>query len=216
MFWLSMTDIEKEHILKAFSFEVGKVARREIRQQVVDMFANVDVDLATQLAMNVGVQPPKIKAHVETNKKSPAVSMFVNPVLSTETNKVAIIVNQSTDKLATIIDTLKAQKIAVELVSDQQQTVQGFEVDHTMDTASPVLYDGILVAAKFENPKSKNKLNHFIEETYNHYKPLAFLVEQEPLESKAKTGDEGVALTVESFIEALRIGRHWNRPTAIG
>lgn len=216
MFWLSMTDIEKDHILKAFSFEVGKVARRDIRQQVVEMFANVDVELATQLAMNVGVQPPKITQHVETTKTSPAVSQFVNPIFSTETKKVAIIVNQKTENLGAIIDTLKAKKVAVELVSDKQQAILNFDIDHTLDTASPVLYDGIIVAGKFDEPKAQNKLNHFIEETYNHYKPLAFLVAPDMQNPITIPGDEGVVQTVESFLEALRIGRHWNRAKAIG
>ncbi|MFC7688054.1 catalase [Ureibacillus sp. GCM10028918] len=216
MFWLSMTDIEKEHIVKAASFEVGKVARREIRQQVVEMFANIDVALANQLAMNVGVQPPKITQAVDTNKTSPAVSQFVNPILSTESKKVAIIVNETTENLAKILQPLNSQKISVELVSDKQQTVQNIVVNHTMDTASPVLYDGIIVAGKFDEPKAKNKLNHFIEETYNHYKPLAFLLAPDTQNPKVNTGDEGVVQTVESFIEALRIGRHWNRPNAIG
>ncbi|WP_404427138.1 catalase [Ureibacillus chungkukjangi] len=216
MFWLSMTDIEKDHILKAFSFEVGKVARRDIRQQVVEMFANVDVELATQLAMNVGVQPPKITQPVETTKTSPAVSQFVNPIFSTETKKVAIIVNQKTENLGAIIDTLKAKKVAVELVSDKQQAILNFDVDHTLDTASPVLYDGIIVAGKFDEPKAQNKLNHFIEETYNHYKTLAFLVAPDMQNPITIPGDEGVVQTVESFLEALRIGRHWNRAKAIG
>lgn len=108
------------------------------------------------------------------------------------------------------------KKISVELVSDKQQTVQNIVVNHTMDTASPVLYDGVIVAGKFDEPQSKNKVNHFIEETYNHYKPLAFLLAPDLQSPNVKTGDEGVVQTVESFIEALRIGRHWNRPNAIG
>lgn len=216
MFWLSMTDIEKEHIVKAASFEVGKVARRNIRQQVVEMFANIDVELATQLASNVGVEPPKTKQAVETNKISPAVSLFANPVFTTESKKVAIIVDGTTENLSKIVETLKNQKVSVELVSDKQQIIQNFEVDHTFDTASPVLYDGIIVAAKFHDPKASNKLNHYIQETYNHYKPLAFLVAPDSISTNVNKGDEGVAQTVESFIEALRIGRHWNRPNAIG
>lgn len=216
MFWQSMTDIEKEHIVKAASFEVGKVARRNIRQQVVEMFANIDVELATQLASNVGVEPPKTKQAVETNKISPAVSLFANPVFTTESKKVAIIVDGTTENLSKIVETLKNQKVSVELVSDKQQIIQNFEVDHTLDTASPVLYDGIIVAAKFNDPKASNKLSHYIQETYNHYKPLAFLVAPDSISTNVNKGDEGVAQTVESFIEALRIGRHWNRPNAIG
>lgn len=216
MFWKSMTDIEKEHIIKAASFEVGKVMRLEVRQQVVDMFANIDADLATQLAMNVGVQPPTNIQHVETDKVSPAVSMYINPVLSAETKKVALIVNHLTEDIAKIIDPLKAEGVTVELVSDRQQTIQGLVVDHTMDTTHPVLYDGLIVAADFSDPKMRNKLNEFITETFNHYKPISLLETPVTPFPIVKVGDEGVGQTIESFIETLRIGRHWNRPTAIG
>ena len=49
---------EKKHIIDAFSFEVGKVKNRNVRQQVVDMFANVDNGLATAVAEAVGVNHP--------------------------------------------------------------------------------------------------------------------------------------------------------------
>ncbi|WP_276523879.1 catalase-related domain-containing protein, partial [Lysinibacillus fusiformis] len=37
LFWLSMTDVEKKHIINTFSFELGKVKNKDIRKQVVDM-----------------------------------------------------------------------------------------------------------------------------------------------------------------------------------
>src|SRR5699024_10284438 len=36
MFWNSMSPPEKQHIINAFSFEVGKVNSISVRQQVVD------------------------------------------------------------------------------------------------------------------------------------------------------------------------------------
>src|SRR5690606_38404933 len=53
LFWNSMEPWEKKHIVDAFNFELSKVKSTMVRQQIVDMFANVDVDLATILALNI-------------------------------------------------------------------------------------------------------------------------------------------------------------------
>lgn len=45
-----MSKPEKEHIIEAFHFEIGKVKDKKIRQAVVDMFNNVDGDLAVEIA----------------------------------------------------------------------------------------------------------------------------------------------------------------------
>ena len=53
-----MSPPEKQHIIDAFSFEVGKVKSKSVRQQVVDMFVHVDKEMATTVADNVGVNRP--------------------------------------------------------------------------------------------------------------------------------------------------------------
>ena len=53
-----MSPPEKQHIIDAFIFEVGKVKSRSVRQQVVDMFVHVDKDMATLIADGVGVNRP--------------------------------------------------------------------------------------------------------------------------------------------------------------
>ncbi len=54
LFWLSQTPIEQQHIIDAFSFELGKVARAYIRERVVDQLAHIDVTLAQGVAHNLG------------------------------------------------------------------------------------------------------------------------------------------------------------------
>ncbi|KAJ3280017.1 hypothetical protein HK104_000990 [Borealophlyctis nickersoniae] len=58
LFYQSMTEAEKGHILGAASFELQKVSTLPVRQRVVDLFANIDVKFATDLAENLGVNPP--------------------------------------------------------------------------------------------------------------------------------------------------------------
>ena len=73
LFWNSMSPPEKQHIIDAFIFEVGKVKSQSVRQQVVDMFVRVDKEMATTLLINVGVNHP-IGEQLNVTASSPALS----------------------------------------------------------------------------------------------------------------------------------------------
>ena len=71
MFWESMSPIEREHITTAFSFELAKVNRPEIRTRVLEqMLANIDGELASAVAANLGLPPP-----VANTNDSPAANV---------------------------------------------------------------------------------------------------------------------------------------------
>ena len=55
LFWNSQSDAEKEHIVLAFRFELGKVTVPHIRERIVDLLTNVDLDLAKRVAEGIGV-----------------------------------------------------------------------------------------------------------------------------------------------------------------
>ena len=56
LFYRSMTPIEQEHIAMALQFELGKLKAFHVRERVVDILLNIDVDLATAVASAIGVQ----------------------------------------------------------------------------------------------------------------------------------------------------------------
>ena len=95
LFWNSMTLPEKKHIVDAFSFEVGKVKNRNVRQQVVDMFANVDNGLATAVAEAVGVNHPN-GDESKVTASSPALSQESTAKLP-NTRKVAVLIGEKFD-----------------------------------------------------------------------------------------------------------------------
>ena len=61
MFYNSMSDVEKQHIIDAMSFELAKVKCKDIRQQVVEMFGNVNTEMISKVAKNIGSKPPETK-----------------------------------------------------------------------------------------------------------------------------------------------------------
>ncbi|WP_418302022.1 catalase [Lysinibacillus fusiformis] len=210
LFWLSMTDIEKQHIINAFSFELGKVKNKAIRKQVVDMFAHVSNTLAKAIADNIGIVPPVQVEVPHIMQTSPAVSQILNAVESVKTFKVAMIVAENTEEnLNELIATLLSKNIVVELVSTKQGLLNGFEIHETFATASSVLYDGIYVTGSFHDSHQQAKAEQFIEEAYQHFKTIG-LAKNVSL-SQHIINKNGVANNLPSFIHLLSKHRHWER-----
>ena len=75
MFWRSMTPVEQEHIVLAYTFELGKVYEQAIKERQLLALANIDPDLCQQVATGLGLPAPD--ADVErrrTPTPSPALS----------------------------------------------------------------------------------------------------------------------------------------------
>lgn len=213
-FWLSQTDVEKQHIINAFSFELGKVETIEIRKATVDMFARVDRAMAEQIAQNIGVTPPDESIQqVADQQPSDAVSILKNQVPYLKTKKVGIIVDTNSN-LKELVTPLEKEGVVVELISDKQGRIGQREIDHTLETASPVLYDGLIVAATFEGVVPNRKVQTFADEIFNHYKALGY-VSVESMD-KDYANAPGVVTEITEFVETLKKGRHFDRTDATG
>jgi catalase len=58
LFWNSMSVWEREHIVAAYRFELGKVARPEIRLRMLAHLTRIDTELAEQVAVGLGLPVP--------------------------------------------------------------------------------------------------------------------------------------------------------------
>lgn len=210
LFWLSMSDIEKKHIIDAFSFELGKVKNKAIRKQVVDMYAHVSYSLASAIAERIGIVPPVEVEVPHIQQTSPAVSQVINAKESVKSNKVAVIVTEnSSEKLNELIATFLSEDIVVELVSNKQGIVSGYEIHETFATTSSVLYDGVYVTGAFQNSYEQAKAEQFIEQAYQHCKTIGYT--ENVLFLQHIANKNGVATDPKSFVHALAKHRHWGR-----
>ncbi|MFC4389066.1 catalase [Gracilibacillus marinus] len=224
LFWNSMSAAEKEHIMNAFSFELGKVKNKSVQKQVVDMFANVSHELATIFADAIGVTPPAERKNSVT-KSSPALSQE-NTVKSPKTRKLAVIIGQQFDgiEVTSVLNALTKDGVQAEIISDKLGTVHGsngteLEVDHTFLTADSVLFDAVYaVGGSNEDKAFYKKAALFIYEAYSHYKPIGATAEGiKLLQIEGMENDPGVIYGGDSisfpskFIEAIAAHRFWGR-----
>ena len=118
LFWNSMSDAEKQHIIKAFHFEVGKVADKATRQKVVDMFNNVDNGLAKAIALGVGANPPsELPRNMPKVAVSKALSLENTAKNGIKTRKIAALVMDgfNNDELVAVKEALTAEGAHLEI-----------------------------------------------------------------------------------------------------
>ena len=177
LFWNSML-IEKKHIIDAFIFELEKVKSMSVKQQVVDMFANVSLDLARSFAKKIGANPPKTGGSNVT-KASPALSQQ-NTIFTPYTLKIAVILTNGFKgpEVKYVLDHLAACGLNLEIISENQGEVRGtngvnYKVAHTFLTAKSVQFDGVYIVNGSKTGKKFNKdAAYFIDEAFSHYKPI--------------------------------------------
>ncbi|MFB4475262.1 catalase [Oceanobacillus caeni] len=224
LFWNSMSDAEKKHIINAFQFELGKVHSESVKQQVVDMFGNVNLQLATEIATYLGLTPPK-SGISNITKSSPALSLE-NTKKTVETRKVAVILTDGFPEsdVLFVLDALKSSGIQPEIISENFGKVVGnkgteLEVDNTFETTNSVLFDAVYMINGSKTSKKFNKdAAYFIDKAFSHYKPIGATHEGiKWFEVNHFVGNPGVVVGndmrkfLKEFKEAIAAHRHWNR-----
>ena len=226
LFWNSMSSVEKKHIIDAFSFELEKVKSMSVKQQVVDMFANVSLDLARSFSKKIGANPPKTGGSNVT-KASPALSQQ-NTIFTPYTLKIAVILTNGFKgpEVKYVLDHLAACGLNLEIISENQGEVRGtngvnYKVAHTFLTAKSVQFDGVYIVNGSKTSKKFNKdAAYFIDEAFSHYKPIGathegiqFLTLNNFNGKPGVVTGEDIRSFPDEFVNAISIHRHWNRET---
>lgn len=203
LFYNSQSEAEKNHLVDALRFELGKVATVAVRQRMVGVLTQIDKDLAAQVAYGLGLQVPakpeqpinhSIPADGDPKKfqpvavdqgikRSEALSM-ANTVKNTiRSRKIAILAADGVDSasLSAVKQALEAEGAVTEVIAPRLGTVAAagktaVPVDKSFLTTSSVFYDGVYVpggAASATALENEPEAVHFLNEAYKHCKAIA-------------------------------------------
>ncbi|WP_031079295.1 catalase [Streptomyces sp. NRRL S-118] len=75
-FWLSMTPTEREHIIGAYTFELGKCYEQAIKERALKVLANIDPELCERVAAGLGLPAPEPTEPLAPVEPSPALSQI--------------------------------------------------------------------------------------------------------------------------------------------
>jgi catalase len=203
LFYNSQSEYEKNHIIDALTFELGKVERVYIQERMVGLLAKVDKELASKVAnclgiivpkhpilpMNHGVpadatedayEPMEMKQSLE---QSDALSMTNTEKSSIATRIIAFLAADGVDEnsLNIMKNALESEGAMVKIIAPKLGKIQGIngkeiKVDKSFLTAASVLFDAVYI------PSGKKSVNaliaeadaiHFVNQAYKHCKSIA-------------------------------------------
>lgn len=232
LFFNSMSDHEKEHIIAAYSFELGKVEREFIRaREVNEILANIDLTLAKRVAENLGLPAPT-QGTVEVRKtsleRSPALSQANLLPGDIKTRKVAILAANGVDAAAidAMKKALKAEGAHAKVLGPTSAPVKtadgkALPVDASMEGMPSIAFDAVFVpggAASIKALSADGVALHYLLEAYKHLKAIALHGDAKQLQDLLKLeADAGllqgadVAALTKPFFAAIGEHRVWAR-----
>ncbi|MEV6597239.1 catalase [Actinoplanes sp. NPDC051346] len=147
LFWLSMSPVEKEHIIRAYTFELGKCYEQAIKERQLRCLANIDPVLCEQVAVGLGLPVPEPTVPLAEVTASPALSQ-VGEEWPADGRIVGIVVDDDGD-----LDGVDAVRQAVFgagmvplLIAAHGGMVGHLSVQRTFATARSIEFDAILLA----------------------------------------------------------------------
>jgi catalase len=232
-FWLSMSVPEQDHIVSAFSFELGKVDTPEVVERQLQNLAEVDEDLARRVAEHLGQPVPK-RSGVVTRidvEPSPALSQMPREPGPITGRLVAMLADHGVD--ATGIDSLgealEAEKARMAVIAPHKGPLSGSKrgteaaaTKSFLDSQS-VEFDGVVVAGgrSAETLAAEPLVGLFIQEAFRHHKTIAAwgtgtaMLDQLGIDAGQPgvvTATRASASFSRAVITALGWHRHWFRP----
>jgi len=205
-FYISQTDIERRHIVEAFTFELSKCDRTEIRARMVSGLRNVDEDLAADVAEGLGLRelPPPAQAARQTRHdlpESPALSIITRGPGGFAGRKIGILVTSGADAgtLAALRAAAVAEGAIVEVVAPVAGGVDASDgtvvPGRQLDGSPSVLYDAVAVITSEDGARTlagSPAARDFLSDAYAHCKFIAYTPSAAPLFEAAGVGGGGI------------------------
>ena len=241
LFYNSQTDVEKQHIINAFRFELSRVQTPAVRERMVSGLMNVDAGLAKAIADGLGMRempspmPKVLKRDVTPEvSASPALSLMARPGDgSIRTRRIAILVADGCDgaPLVALANRLTAEGAVPRFVARKLGAVQpasgdAIEVDVSLEAAPSVLYDAMVLPDGADAARqlgADGRTLEFIKDQYRHCKPILVCgASAELLDACGiASADPGPGVIVaaagsadaDEFVAAIAKHRHFDRET---
>jgi catalase len=203
LFFNSMSEPEKEHIVDALRFELGMVQTPAIRERMIGILSQIDKGLAHEVAYGLGLQvPPAPQQPINHSvpadgdpaayqpvsqalplSKSPLLSMAQSAKNTIKTRKIAFLLADGVDEanVQTMRKALLAEGAVVELIAPRLGKIvasnnTGLSADKSLLTAASVLYDAVYVpggANGIAMLAFEANAIHFLNEAFKHCKAIA-------------------------------------------
>jgi catalase len=203
LFFNSQSEPEKNHMIDALRFELGKVETAEIRERMVGILARVDKGLAHAVATGLRIHVPKNQEQLNHSvpadaapgsyesvvkeglvAKSAALSMANTNKDTIATRKVAFLVADgvNTASMNVVKEALEEEGAVIEIIAPYLGHIVAEDDSHVVVkksflTAASVFYDAVYVPGGVNSVATlaaEANAVHFLNEAFKHCKAIAF------------------------------------------
>ncbi|MEU6969420.1 catalase [Kitasatospora aureofaciens] len=196
LFWASMSPVEREHIIAAYTFELGKCYEQAVKERGLQVLARIDADLCAQVAAGLGLPAPEPTEPPAQVRPSPALSQL-GRTWPVDGRVVGLVAGTDHGSLATVRRAVLSAGLVPLVIAGaggELRTAGDGEplaVQRTFDTARSVEFDAVVLVgapgpARGANPARDAKagapkpdasgidprLVLMLTEAYRHSKPL--------------------------------------------
>ncbi|TDP79657.1 catalase [Brachybacterium sp. AG952] len=240
LFWRSMTPVERDHIVDAYSFELGKCYENTIKERQLQSLANIDGELCARVASALGLPAPEPTVPADGSEEGPATSAPLSQLGGSwpvDGRKIGIVVDPEADNadLLELHEAIVAASMTPLVIAPRGGEVAGVPVARTLGTAASVEVDALLLAgnpllAPDSRPSVDSKagapgngeveprVGKLIDECWRHAKAIgAWGPGREALEERTAPGGAGLVVgedgesVLGEIIALLGSHRVWER-----
>ncbi|KAI0480710.1 catalase [Xylariaceae sp. FL0804] len=189
LFYNSLTPPEKSHLASAFAFELDHCEDPIVYERMSERLADIDLDLAKQVAELVGGPVPEKAGRPNHGKTAVGLSQteFNAPKPTITSRRVALIVADGFDKAAYegVAAALKASGALPFTIAPRRSEIypagsdkkkgSGVQPDHHLEGMRSTMFDAVFVPGGAESIKTLSQSGralHWVREAFGHLKAI--------------------------------------------
>lgn len=219
LFYNSLSEIEKSHVLAAFGFELDHCDEAVVYERLSGRLADIDLGLAQSVSEMVG--GPKIEKSNRPNhgRKAPGLSQmdFLPKTPTIASRRIAILIADGYDPVAfsafmggikgagALPFVIGARRSPVYAAGEDSSNSKGVTPDHHFEGQRSTMFDAILIPGGEKSIKTLSSMGralHYVREAFGHLKTIGATGEAIDLVNKAIQLDDiqlSSSHTLESY-----------------
>ncbi|MDQ8188432.1 catalase [Pelagicoccus sp. SDUM812002] len=234
LFWNSMTEPERNHIVGGFTFELGKCETPQIRKRMLGHLKLVDAKLGEKVAAALGMDGEALDIEpavpIIEYEPSQSLSQYGKAPHTLEGKKIGILTSEGAPNalLEKAMKIAKAEGATVEIVAPKVgrcRTSDGtnLEPDHFLAGGPSMLFDCVIIAPGGDEEEGKALIDQadavdWVRNAFGHLKVIGFTESAVDLLEKGgvKPNAEGGVIPLDEagwddFVEQAKAYRVWDR-----
>jgi catalase len=189
LFYNSMSEPEKTHIMNALAFELDHCDDPVVYERMTTRLAEIDLDLAKSVAEMVGGEMPKEQPRVKHNKTAKGLSQLDYPPFepTIATRMVAIIIADGYDPVAyngikaaltaagALPFTISPRRNKIFAAGEDKSTGKGVQADHHLEGMRSTMFDSVFVpggSQSVDTLRKNGRAVHWVREAFGHLKAI--------------------------------------------